>query len=143
LFDRLLERVRKQALHLRFSLQRAKAAATLPEAERLERYEALTARFSRLQDMLVAPYKTVAHLELEPDKAERVIDLLNFMEKLGLLSAAAEWAEIRRLRNVIAHEYWDDPAKAQDLLREVERHSATLLDAVERLEVYSRRIAAE
>jgi hypothetical protein len=41
----------------------------------LERYEALTARSSRLQDLLIRPFKTLAVIELEEDKAERIPDL--------------------------------------------------------------------
>ena len=81
LLQELLERLNKQASHLNYSLERVKEIDNLTEAEKQERYEVLTARFARLQDMLVAPYKVIAHLELQPEKSERLTDLLNFMEK--------------------------------------------------------------
>ena len=118
------------------SLERIKETDNLPEAEKQERYEALAAKFARLQDMLVAPYKVIAHLEFQPDKAERLTDLLNFMEKLNLLESVTDWALIRRTRNIIAHEYWDDAEKIKELLKAITSQSKVLLDAVEKLRTY-------
>ena len=136
LLQESIERLNKQAGHLIYSLQRVKEMDDLPEEEKQERYEALTARFSRLQDMLVAPYKVIAHLELQPEKAERLTDLLNFMEKLNLLESVADWGVIRKTRNVIAHEYWDDEEKIAELLNTIASQSKMLLDAVEKLRTY-------
>lgn len=136
LLQESIERLNKQAGHLIYSLRRVKETDNLPEAEKQERYEALTARFARLQDMLVAPYKVIAHLELQPEKAERLTDLLNFMEKLNLLKSVADWGLIRRTRNVIAHEYWDDEEKIAELLNTISSQSKVLLDAVEKLRTY-------
>ena len=135
LLQESIERLSKQADHLIYSLQRVKATNKLPTAEKHERYEALTARFARLQDMLVAPYKVIAHLELQPEKTERLTDLLNFMEKLNLLESVADWALIRRTRNVIAHEYWDDEEKITELLNTISSQSKVLLDAVEKIKI--------
>lgn len=132
-----LARAKKQAGHLRYSLDRIHDAESLPEAERLERYEAATGRFSRLQDMLLAPFRAVAHIELEPDKAGRTTDLLNFMEKLGIVGSVADWRELRRLRNAIAHEYWDDEERVRQLLADVERMSGTLFATAEALDRYA------
>jgi uncharacterized protein YutE (UPF0331/DUF86 family) len=136
LLQELLERLNKQASHLNYSLERVKEVDNLTEAEKQERYEALTARFARLQDMLVAPYKVIAHLELQPEKSERLTDLLNFMEKLNLLKSVTDWGLIRRTRNVIAHEYWDDKEKIKELLKTITSQSKVLLDAVEKLRTY-------
>jgi uncharacterized protein YutE (UPF0331/DUF86 family) len=93
----------------------------------LERYEALTARFSRLQDLLIRPFKTIAVIELEEDKAERIPDLLNLMERRGILTDANRWREMRAIRNLIAHEYGEDLEKLGRLLDQVFHHSAELL----------------
>lgn len=132
-----LGRCRKQADHLEYSLQRARDAKPLPDEERLERYEALTSRFARLQDMLVAPFKTIALLEFEPDKAERIPDLLSLMEKLTILTRARDWLEIRRTRNAIAHEYSECPERMAELVDRVRRQSRILIAALGRAERYA------
>jgi uncharacterized protein YutE (UPF0331/DUF86 family) len=139
LLQESIQRINKQADHLSYSLQRVKDVDDLPEAEKQERYEALTARFARLQDMLVAPYKVIARLELQPEKAERLTDLLNFMEKLSLLKSVADWGLIRKTRNVIAHEYWDDEEKIAELMNTISSQSKVLLDAVEKLKAYPQK----
>lgn len=55
--------------------------AALDDPAALEKLEALTARFARLQDFLIRPFPAIAYLELEEDRAERMPDLLNLMEK--------------------------------------------------------------
>lgn len=125
---------RKQADYLEYSLWRAQATAQLTDEERLERYEALTSRFARLPDMLVAPFKTIAMLELEPAKAERVPDLLSLMEKLGILRHARDWLEIRQTRNAIVHEYSEDLERMAGLIERVRDQGRILILALERAE---------
>lgn len=139
-FFEVLERARKQVAHLEYSLNRVRQVEGIPEAERLERYEALTARFSRLQDTLIAPFREIAFLELEPDKNNRLVDLLNFMEKLEIIESVSHWHAFRRTRNAIAHEYWDDPERVKRLLNEVEVESQMLIATVGRLEQYGQKL---
>ncbi|WP_217805772.1 hypothetical protein, partial [Acidithiobacillus thiooxidans] len=48
---------------------------------------------------------------LEEDIAAMpVVDRLNRLEQLGWLPSAAEWSELRRIRNAFAHDYPETPA---------------------------------
>lgn len=141
LFRKGLEKVRKQAEHLRYTLTHLDKA-TLEDPETLEKFEALTARFARLQDLLISPFRAIAYLELEEDRAERIPDLLNLMEKRGIAPSAAEWSVMRRLRNAIAHEYWDTEAELRELFQGVQRYSARLLETADRLVAYSKNLPA-
>jgi len=63
-------------------------------------------RFSKLQDTIGArlfPQTLEALAEPVADKA--FIDILNRLEKLGILDSAFSWVQLRKIRNDIAHEY--------------------------------------
>lgn len=63
-------------------------------------------RFSKLQDMMgnrLFPLTLEALAEPATDKA--FIDILNRLEKLGILDSALDWIQIRKIRNDVAHEY--------------------------------------
>ena len=63
-------------------------------------------RFSKLQDTIgsrLFPFLMEAMAESTSDKA--FIDILNRLEKLGIIDSAFSWIQIRKIRNDIAHEY--------------------------------------
>ncbi len=63
-------------------------------------------RFSKLQDIMgtrLFPLTLEALAEPVSDKA--FIDILNRLEKLGILDSAFFWIQLRKIRNDIAHEY--------------------------------------
>lgn len=73
-----------------------------PELE--ETLEALTARFARLEDILIKRvFRAVVAVELAD--AERVLDVLDLMARLGLIESTDQWIELKELRNTIVHEY--------------------------------------
>ena len=75
--------------------------------EELDSFEALTARFARLSDIVtqkVLRYFDVIDLE----DAGTVRDRINRSEKKELITSAKDMIEIRSLRNEIAHEYKPD-----------------------------------
>ncbi len=74
-------------------------------------------RFTKLQDAMGEKlFKLV--LRLYEENADRlpVIDMLNKLEKLQILSSVDDWRLLRQLRNALAHEYEDDPEKAAALI---------------------------
>jgi len=82
----------------------------------LTEYEALTARFSRLSDILIQKLlRTLDTLELEEPGTIR--DRINRAEKRDLVQTAEDLIKIRTLRNEIVHEYL--PEALQGLFREV------------------------
>lgn len=79
--------------------------------------ELFTSRLGKLQDTLGAK---VFHLILE-DLGEAVesksyIERLNKLESLGILPEVAWWQYLRKLCNILVHEYPDNPAFIVDNL---------------------------
>ncbi len=140
IFFENLGRVQKQAEHLDFTRNHLHHPNRLDDPEVLEKYEALTSRFARLQDLLEKPFRTVALLEIVEDKTKRFPDLLNYMEKLQIIPSAEEWLVMRRLRNIIAHEYWEDEQELIELLDSIYEKCGTLLLVVKNLVTYGESI---
>ncbi len=129
----LLQQLQKAESTLRYSYERCLAVGVKesysPEEE--ERFEALTAKFARLSDMLIKQaVRTLCLLDLE-DTPETVRDTVNLAEKKGLIASAGRFVEIRHLRNDIAHEYAG--GRLLDVYRGALNYTPDLLDAVARV----------
>ena len=72
--------------------------------ETLDKFEALTARFARFNDVLLQKIFRLID-DIDFDHSGTVRDRINRAEKKGLIKNAQEFMEIRELRNSIAHEY--------------------------------------
>jgi hypothetical protein len=69
-------------------------------------FDQLIYRFSKLQDSMGARLFRQLLEYLEEDvSGVPFIDLLNRLEKLGLLQSANEWHHLRQTRNIVSHEY--------------------------------------
>ena len=63
-------------------------------------------RYTRLQDDMGARLMpAILHALQEDITAMSAIDRLNRLEQLGWLSSAAQWSELRRIRNAFTHDY--------------------------------------
>lgn len=63
-------------------------------------------RFSKLQDIMGSRlFPSVLAYVAEPMDDRPFIDILNRLERLGILDSAMNWIELRRVRNDISHEY--------------------------------------
>src|SRR5436305_826156 len=83
----------------------------------LREFEAVTARFSRLSDLLLQ--KVLRYIGVvEVNDPGTIIDIMNRAEKQGV-ALAKDLSDIRELRNEIAHEYAtrDIHEITQDVLR--------------------------
>ena len=104
--------------------------------ETMERFEALTARFARLSDIMIQKvFRTLDALDLEDRGTVR--DRINRAEKRKVIESADEFIDIRMVRNEIAHEY-----KRQTVLEIFERVlllTPSLMNAVENIEVHSNK----
>ena len=71
-------------------------------------------RFAKLQDCIGLRLIPAVYALLESDtSAHPFIDILNRLEKLGVLTSAADWQYFRSLRNNFAHEY---PDRSEDIV---------------------------
>ncbi|WP_058616571.1 hypothetical protein [Tepidimonas taiwanensis] len=103
--------------------QRVDRLAADPELA--ERVDAFVARFGRLQDTLgdkVLPAYLVAHGE----RLSTFVENLDRAEKLGIVSDAQTWLDMRRLRNQMIHEYVEDPLVLASALNAAHRFVPTL-----------------
>ena len=67
-------------------------------------------RFAKLQDCIGLRLIPAVYALLESDtSAHPFIDILNRLEKLGILTSVADWQYFCSLRNNFAHEYPDRP----------------------------------
>jgi len=92
--------------------------------------EALCARFGRLSDLMTQKLlRSMDSVRLEDE--DSVLDRLNRAEKRGTIDSAAEWREIRELRNQIAYEYVIGDLR--ELFEALIRLTPVLLRTVEQL----------
>ncbi len=69
-----------------------------------------TVRFAKLQDAMGTKLLPLAlELTREPGELSAFIDKLNRLEKIGAIRSAAQWLELREMRNQFAHDYPNDP----------------------------------
>jgi hypothetical protein len=98
-----------------------------------ERVDAFVARFGRLQDLLGDKFLP-AWLKAMEEGPGAVLENLDRAEKLGLLSSADEWLAVRKLRNLMVHEYIDHPQTLHMALHAAHNHVGMLAQTVETFE---------
>lgn len=119
----LMRVVNKEVTHLDYSASQvfkkeitAKNLATLIEdPDFSESLEAFSSRFCRLQDT-IGDKLLPAWLLSAGELPKTAMDNLMKAEKLGLLSSAEQWVEIRLLRNQMVHEYIESMELLADAL---------------------------
>lgn len=84
--------------------------------ELADRIEAYASRFARLQDT-VGDKLIPAWLQALEETPGAAIDNLNRAERLGVLPSVDEWLNLRQMRNMIVHEYMDDPEQLASALQ--------------------------
>jgi hypothetical protein len=97
-----------------------------------ERLDAFVSRFGRLQDNL-GDKLLPQLLEAMAEPVGAVIENLDRAEKLGWLSSADTWLEIRKLRNQMVHEYIEDLAILSSALQAGHAYVPVLIDTAKRL----------
>ena len=140
--QQLLAMAQMEAL-LKWSLDRCQAtpmtAGQKPAQEDLEKFESLTARFARFNDILLLKiFRLIDAIDL--DDAGTVRDRINRAEKKGLIEDAQRFIEIRELRNSIAHEY--QPEALSVIFPETLQATPALLDVAERVRKYCLRYSS-
>ena len=140
--QQLLAMAQMEAL-LKWSLDRCQTipmtAGQKPAQEDLEKFESLTARFARFNDILLLKiFRLIDAIDL--DDAGTVRDRINRAEKKGLIEDAQRFIEIRELRNSIAHEY--QPEALNVIFTETLQATPALLDVAERVRKYCLRYSS-
>ncbi|MEA3349954.1 MAG: hypothetical protein U9Q82_04975, partial [Chloroflexota bacterium] len=97
----------KAAEILRYSFERLPEISVDKEFTQAEweRWDAFTARFARLADILTQRvFRAIDVVEFFPSNST-FVDRVNRAEKRGYIESAYTWKEIREVRNQITHEY--------------------------------------
>ena len=64
-----------------------------------------------------------------------VLENLDRAEKLGLLNSADDWLAVRKLRNLMVHEYIDHPTTLHMALHAAHDHVGMLAQTVEKFAI--------
>jgi uncharacterized protein YutE (UPF0331/DUF86 family) len=97
----------------------------------------LTAKFARLSDLIIKQaIKLMDMLDLD-EPSETVRDAINRAEKKGLISSSSQFVEIRKLRNLIAHEYAASDEEISTIYGSTLRCTPLLFDSVNRIVAYA------
>jgi len=99
----------------------------------------MTARFSRLQDLMGNRlFKSLTLLEAEPQ--HRFLDVLNLMEKRGIIISSQQWIELRNMRNEISHGYIEDMAQLAEVLTGIFDCAHELIQSFQALKIYANQL---
>lgn len=101
--------------------------------DELEAFEALTARYARLSDLLIQKiFRLIDALELVDEGT--LVDRINRAEKRGIVKSAKEFTVLRLLRNTIVHEY--EPDEYTRIFKEVLEVAPILVESVNKTKQY-------
>ncbi len=78
----------------------------------LEPYDALSDRFIRAVEVCIRFFRSLDIYESAVE-AETYRELLNRMEKIGIVSSVELWMDMRDVRNRIVHDYLPEEAKSR------------------------------
>jgi hypothetical protein len=103
--------------------------------ENLEFLEAFTSRFARLTDILFKrAYRTLLYAEFED--VQNYLDMLHKIEKRKLIDSIHVMAELKDLRNHIAHEYASE--NMAKIIQDILNYTPVLLNLVKILQEYAK-----
>lgn len=86
------------------------------DADELEPYDALSDRFIRAVEIGIKFFRSYEMLEFA-EQSDTLRNLLNRMEKLGVVSSVEIWFRMRDVRNRIVHDYL--PQEVKDMYGDI------------------------
>ncbi len=104
--------------------------------DEMDRFEALTSRFARTNDILIQKFFRVID-ELDLESGGTVRDRIQRAEKKNLINSVEDFIEMRILRNDIAHEYL--PSAVKDIFEKVLEFTPKLLESIQRVKDYCKK----
>lgn len=128
IIKRYEEQLVKALRHFDYSYKKITKLPTEPtllDDEALETWESYSSRFSRVVDLFLTKYVRAAVKLNDPGFDGTLRDFVNQGEKLGLVSSAQVWMELRELRNISAHTYEDQLA---EFLTKIRLRAGPLID---------------
>lgn len=88
--------------------------------ESIEALDQYIFRYIKMQDAMGERlFRQLLDLLEEPARSQPFLDKLNRLEQLGAISHKEDWLKLRNLRNLLTHEYEDDPASMSQVINQV------------------------
>ncbi len=92
------------------------AYRTLSE-ENIESLDQYIFRYIKMQDAMGERlFRQMLDLLEEPARSQPFLDKLNRLEQLGAIDSKESWLKLRNLRNLLTHEYEDDPVSMSQVI---------------------------
>ena len=112
------------------------------EVEAIDQY---LFRFAKLQDTLgQRVFKLIVSEYEENIETFTFIDILNRLEKIGVLEDVNIWKKLRDVRNDIAHQYDDEPQQMAEALNNIFAYKTELIAILESIErFFNQRLTNE
>jgi len=79
----------------------------------------ITYRFSKLQDSMGRLFRFYLLEKGENIENMTMIDIINFLDRIGINIDSDDWFELREIRNIIAHEYEDESEKISGVINKI------------------------
>jgi predicted nucleotidyltransferase len=97
-------------------------------------------RFAKLQDTLGKRVFRMIVSEYE-ENAETLtfFDVLNRLEKIGLLDDVNVWKRLRDVRNNISHQYDDEPQEMAEALNNIFAYKSELIAIFDKIEIFANK----
>ena len=94
-------------------------------------------RFSKMQDTIGEKlFRLIVEDFVENIDSMTFIDILNRLEKVGVIESSAEWHSLRKARNNIAHQYDDDENEMANAINSIFAQKDVLLLIFSNIEQY-------
>lgn len=94
-------------------------------------------RFSKLQDTVGEKlFRFIVKDFVENIDSMSFIDILNRLEKIGIITHVNSWKRLRKIRNDIAHQYDDDPEEMAGLINNIFAQREILINVVNKIKEY-------
>ncbi len=133
----------RAARNVRVSIRRTSelfplTAITLEQLDddALERLDAFRVRYAQLQDLLANKlFRSL--LRLEEESTGSMLDVLNAMEKRGIIVSFDDWKILRELRNTFMHDYPDKVGLRAEALTQAHGRAGELCQVLMRIREYA------
>ncbi len=104
--------------------------------DELDRLDAFRVRFCDLQDWLGAKvFRSL--LVVEEEKPGTQLDIVNKMEKRGIITSFEQWKKFREVRNLFSHDYPEDDEQRAEALTIAHSYLSGLIAILDRLRDYA------
>jgi len=144
--SQLLQLVKKEDGHLQAVRQRlfgdveeieeVWVSTLVVSPEGIDRLESFGAKFGRMQDTIVDKLLPQL-LRAAGERPGTAIDNLNRAERLGLVKKSDQWIAMRGLRNLLVHEYIENPEDMLVALQQAHAFTDELHTAFEGIKDYA------